>query len=527
MEKRIVVATVLSTLVILAWWMWVTPPAKMLPPQTQAQSGTKPADQPCVLSGNDASQMPAVGVPGKGNQKAVKVTDTVLKFNSFEVVFNSLGAKIKNWYVKEKGNCLTDLVYYPADNSFVPDNFATFNNLNFNVITQTQDSIIFSAVTDNVRIIKTYELSETGLHKLEFQLTNLSNKEKVFPLNIPWGPGIGSTPSDQKSEVAFTRLIGLAKITDKSSKIVKLKADSHNTRAYNWIGIDNRYFLMSVLSNESFSKALVNIDKTAIGKLPKTDFVSTVKIPAGKSVSIGLSFYLGPKVYSELKKTGHGLDQSVDFGFFSSLGKGAFYSLHYFYDITKNYGVAIIILTLIMQIVLFPLTMKSYQASKAMRILQPKMKEMQTKFKGDPKRLNVEMLNLYKSHKVNPLSGCLPMLLQLPIFWALYQTLSNTYELRKAPFIFWMTDLSAPDLLFTVSGVPIRVLPLLMGGAMFFQQKASGTTMDPSQKSLMYMMLIIFTVIFWNFASGLVLYWLINSILTLAGQYIVMRPKEA
>ena len=179
-----------------------------------------------------------------------------------------------------------------------------------------------------------------------------------------------------------------------------------------------------------------------------------------------------------------------------------------------------------MQIVLFPLTMKSYQASKAMRVLQPKMKELQATYKSDPKRLNAEMLNLYKSHKVNPLSGCLPMLLQLPIFWALYQTLNSTYELRKAPFVLWINDLSAPDLLFSVQGFPIRVLPLLMGAAMYFQQKLSGVSMDQSQKMMLYMMPVIFTVIFWNFASGLVLYWLINSVLTIAGQYIVMKPKE-
>ncbi|MDI6642157.1 MAG: membrane protein insertase YidC, partial [Elusimicrobiota bacterium] len=233
--------------------------------------------------------------------------------------------------------------------------------------------------------------------------------------------------------------------------------------------------------------------------------------------------YIGAKEYSKLKELHLGLENLVDFGFFASLGKLAFSTLQFFYKVTGNYGLAIIILTIIMQIILLPLSMKSFQSAKAMRVLQPKIRELQLKYKNDPKRLQTEIMYLYKSQKVNPLGGCLPMILQLPIFWALFTVLNNAYELKNAPFVLWIKDLSSPDLLFTIGTLPIRLLPLLMGVAMLVQQKFSGAAADPSQKTFTYLMPAMFTFIFWNFPSGLVLYWLTNSVLSIATQWIIMK----
>ena len=187
--------------------------------------------------------------------------------------------------------------------------------------------------------------------------------------------------------------------------------------------------------------------------------------------------------------------------------------------------VHLIILTVILQIIVLPLTIKSFKASVAMKQLQPLVKELQDKYKADPKRLNVEMLNLYKTHKVNPLGGCLPMLLQLPIFWALFTTLRNAFELRGAHWIFWINDLSAPDTLMRIGGLPLNILPLIMGVGMFFQQKMMSVSTDPAQAKMMYMMPVLFTFMFWNFPSGLVIYWLTNSLLTMAEQYVIMQNQ--
>jgi YidC/Oxa1 family membrane protein insertase len=194
---------------------------------------------------------------------------------------------------------------------------------------------------------------------------------------------------------------------------------------------------------------------------------------------------------------------------------------------TGNYGWAIIILTVLLQIIVLPLTVKSFKASAAMKQLQPLVKELQDKYKSDPKRLNVEMLNLYKVHKVNPLGGCLPMLLQLPIFWALFTTLRNAYELRGAHWILWVKDLSAPDTLISFAGIPLNVLPLIMGVGMFFQQQMMTVSTDPAQQKLMYLMPVLFTFMFWNFPSGLVIYWLTNSILTMIEQYVIIQRQPA
>ena len=154
------------------------------------------------------------------------------------------------------------------------------------------------------------------------------------------------------------------------------------------------------------------------------------------------------------------------------------------------------------------------------------MKDLQTKYKNDPKRLQVEMMNLYKTHKVNPFGGCLPMFLQLPIFWALFQTLRNAYELRYSPWILWVKDLSASDSLFYMGSISFNLLPLIMGLIMFFQQKLTTATSDPTQRRMMYIMPIIFTLMFWGFPSGLVLYWLTNSVVSIIVQIFVLRKIE-
>src|SRR6202035_4672557 len=173
-----------------------------------------------------------------------------------------------------------------------------------------------------------------------------------------------------------------------------------------------------------------------------------------------------------------------DFGVFTSLGRFILNILNHLKALTGNYGVSIILLTMGLQLLMFPLTVKSFKATMAMKKLQPKIAELQARFKSDPKRLNVEMMNLYKSSGTNPFGGCLPMLLQLPIFWALFTTLRNAYELRGAPFFGWIQDLSTPDVLMHFGNFPLHALPLVMGGAMFMQQRMSGAASDPTQKQM-------------------------------------------
>ena len=210
--------------------------------------------------------------------------------------------------------------------------------------------------------------------------------------------------------------------------------------------------------------------------------------------------------------------------------------LKFFYKYVNNYGIAIIIITVILKILFYPLTNKSYKSMKEMQKLQPKMEALKEKYKNDREAMNRAVMELYKTHKVNPMGGCLPMLIQIPVFFALYKALMYSIELRHAPFMLWINDLSAPDALFGVipsgiplmGGFPIGPLPLLMGATMVIQQKMTPSNMDPMQARIFMAMPIIFTFMFLNFPSGLVLYWLVNNILTIIQQaYINKSLKEA
>jgi YidC/Oxa1 family membrane protein insertase len=235
----------------------------------------------------------------------------------------------------------------------------------------------------------------------------------------------------------------------------------------------------------------------------------------GEKKTLDYLVFIGPKEPAQLKAAGHQLEKIVQFGFFNLLAQPLFTVLTFFYGFFKNYGVAIILLTVVIKIIFWPLTHKSYSSMKSMQKLQPEMVKLREKFKNDKERLNKEMMQLYKTHSVNPLGGCLPMIVQIPVFFALYKVLLDSIALRHAPFAFWLTDLSAKD--------PYYITPILMGASMFVQQKMTPTTADPMQAKIFMMMPIVFTFMFLNFPSGLVIYWLVNNLLTILQQYFIHR----
>ena len=290
-----------------------------------------------------------------------------------------------------------------------------------------------------------------------------------------------------------------------------------------WAAIDNRYYLAAFVPQTPHP---VELAVSGAKEQTRLRLIETTRVPARGATTLTYDLYVGPKGFTQLKKYGKALEESVDFGTFSALGRWILDAIYYLKAVTGNYGLAIILLTIGIQIVMSPLTIKSFKATLAMKKLQPKIAEIQARFKNDPKRLNIEMMNVYKSTGTNPFGGCLPMLLQLPIFWALFTTLRNAYELRGAPFYGWIHDLSTPDVLLQVGGFPLHALPLIMGGAMFFQQKMSGAASDPTQKQMMTMMPIMFTFMFYGFPSGLVLYWLTNNLMTMAFQWSFQRYTQ-
>ncbi len=316
-------------------------------------------------------------------------------------------------------------------------------------------------------------------------------------------------------------------------KIKKIKDKNVYNGKLKWIAVQNRYFMSTIIPQNPVDTSMQLLLKQ--DNMVEAQYMEPVIAigPGGQHV-FEYQLYFGPKRLKVLRGLGHELPRAVYFGWFDILAKPCLWIMNFLHDhFIHNYGVAIIILTVFTKILLWPLGNKSYKSMAEMKKIQPLMAEIREKHKNDRKKMNEEIMGLYKTYKINPLGGCLPMIVQIPVFFALYRMLYESIELRHAPFAGWITDLSAPDRLFNFGfSIPfmqppygIPVLTIIMGATMFVSQKMQPPMGDPAQAKMMMLMPIIFTVIFINFSSGLVLYWLVNNILSIIQQYYVQKQK--
>jgi YidC/Oxa1 family membrane protein insertase len=313
-------------------------------------------------------------------------------------------------------------------------------------------------------------------------------------------------------------------------KIKKLKDQDTFDGKIKWIALQSRYFMSSLIPDQIEEASLhlaLKSEKFVAAQYQQPEKV----IQPGTQYTYTYQLFMGPKSMQELRQVGNDLDKLIDFGWFDFIAKPCVWLMNVFYGVIPNYGVAIIILTILVKILLWPLGQKSYKSMSEMKKIQPLMKEIREKYKNDKKKMNEEVMGLYRTYKINPLGGCLPMVVQLPVFFALYRMLYEAIELRHAHFFLWIDDLSAPDRLFHFGfSIPfmeppygIPVLTLVMGATMLLQQKMSPPMGDATQAKMMMFMPVVFTVIFINFSSGLVLYWLTNNILSIAQQYYTQK----
>lgn len=333
-------------------------------------------------------------------------------------------------------------------------------------------------------------------------------------VTIPVGLALGTNFGIVEWTEGLIGLVGPAtRIADKVEKDLP-DAEQDSKGDIKWVALQDKYFL-SVMIPTGATSAWIKKEADRVA-------TAQVRFPApGNPLSVKL--YAGPKEYETLKSFGAGLEETIDFGWFifgswdivKAVAKPLFVVLRFLHEYTQNYGVAIVLLTIGIKLLFAPLQFKSYKSMKEMQVLQPKVLGLQTKFKDDRDRLNRELIKLYRDHKVNPVGGCLPMLLQMPVFVALFNVLYMTIELRQAPLGLWIHDLSSPD--------PYYVLPILMGVTMVIQQKITPTTMDPTQAKMMLILPAFMTLLFLNFASGLVLYWFTNNLLTIGQQVVTDR----
>lgn len=328
-------------------------------------------------------------------------------------------------------------------------------------------------------------------------------------------------PWDKSMEGGHYTFVGPASLVGEKVRTEKVKDLKKEPVTYQkdliWTAFENKFFMAAAVPLENAAEKV--FIRNPSGSVENVLQSPNLSLDQGQAITFDYLLYFGPRDLDILKKADHQLNKAIDFGFFGPIARPLLAVLKFFYRYVGNYGVAIILLTVIIKLLFWPLTQKSYTSMKAMQTLQPQLQKIREKYKNNKERLNKEMMELYKKNRVNPLGGCLPMIIQIPVFFALYEVLLRSIALRQAPFIFWLTDLSVKD--------PYYITPVIMGITMFVQQKMSPTTMDPNQAKLFLAMPIVFTFLFLNFPSGLVVYWLVNNLLTILQQFFINRKAQA
>ena len=375
--------------------------------------------------------------------------------------------------------------------------------------------LTFTAVRpDGVRLVRTFTFKGDS-YRLDMAATVQNQSTQPLQGNL------GLTLYDDFSQIEGTGFTGFAWSEKRSREEIATKKlkEPKTISDFEWAALETGYFMMALIPPPAELKTSAVIQDLPPHMMSATFKTEVASLPPGQEVVVPYILYLGPKDRAILASVGYGLERAVDFGWFHVLALPLLYVLQFFYKYLHNYGLAIIAITFIIRVLFIYPNHKSFKSMQDMQKLQPKIAKLREKYKDDREALNKELMGLYKTYKVNPMGGCLPMVLQLPVFIALYNILGYSIELRHAPFIstlpftniVWLADLSAKD--------PLLITPLIMGATMFLQQKMTPSPGDPAQAKMMLFMPIIFTFMFLNFASGLVLYWLFNNILSIGQQY--------
>ncbi len=509
MEKRLVLAIALSLLVMLSW--------SALMPKSQL------IDNKVVMLNNGSKQLP---LPASIADNPAKILTPVISETAAEVIKFQQDSR--------------EIVFDPAKAVIVEINFK--NNLEhrlplklgffngqqdlFKLSSRTSDTISFVYEDKNQRIIKSFFIPKDS-YTIDLEITTQNLSSAPLLLNTPLILGrLDLTSLNKQARFQDIYISGKEKAAHYSANKDLVLSE------VKLIGLRDQYFCAIIEPVNAVTSGYVkkiSPQESEVGLL-----VNDLELKPGTQIGHLYHIYLGPqdlKILNALKPEWTGI---IYYGFFDFIAQLILQLLGFFYSLVHNWGWAIILLSLAVYFMLFPLSIKQMRAMKEMQLLQPKIEALRQELKDNPQKLNKEIMELYKEHKVNPLGGCLPLLLQMPIFFALYQALIRSVALRGAHFL-WIKDLSSPDKLFTLKtslplfGNQINILPILMAIGMFIQQKISTTkaTGDAAQqqKIMAIIMPVMFGVIFYQMPSGLVLYWFVNSALMLAYQFKVNQQK--
>ncbi len=488
--------------------------SKYGPPKKPAQTvASQPAPETQIAAPN------AIPIQEKVVQNQTPVILKVLEDERNIITFETKGARITSWQMKEK-NHWVELVGATQIGGQLP--LESFGSTNFAIDSVGARQIVFSGLLpEGIKVKKTLTLSEASfMHQLRFSFENSSKQEISINDSLTWSGGLFKksegvkNKNDGRAEIRALGLVDRVRSWKPGAFFGKVKNESM-PGPFRWVGVDNEHFLAAFIpENGTVPSTQVFFDKV----LPPSIFIPiSQKIGPKETKILDFKLFVGPKQLDMLEKVDFDLKLAVDYGF---LEKILLASLQFVNRFTHNYGWAIIVLTIFVQLLMYPLTKKSLQSSLKMKTIQPQIKKIQEMYKGDTQRLHIETMNLYKKHgmKFMGMEGCLPLIIQMPIFFAIFKMLRSAYDLRGAPWMFWIKDLSAADSTF--------VLPILMGLGMFIQQKTTTVSVDPAQAKMMYIFPIMLTFMFASMPSGLVIYWIVQSAATIVIQKLLMMKLE-
>jgi len=392
----------------------------------------------------------------------------------------------------------------------------------FRKLSSDARSITFVAESGGIKLTKTYSLDATGyVIRVKHNVQN-TGADTVTPAVYLQLMRDGNRPPGESQ--FYQTFIGPAVYTEQGkfqkidfSDVEKNKASHVKSAADGWVGIVQHYFVAAWVPQNAFSREFytrkIDTNLYAAGMIQPLDTIA----PGGQ-VSHEAILYAGPQLQRTLEQLAPGLELVVDYGWLTFLAKPIYWLLEKLHDLVANWGWSIVLLTIIIKIIFYPLSAASYKSMAKMKAVSPRLVKLRELYANDKAKLNQAMMELYKTEKINPLGGCLPIFIQIPVFLALYWVLLASVEMRNAPWLGWVTDLSVPD--------PYFILPIVMAITMFIQTRLNPAPPDPLQAKVMMFMPIVFSIFFFFFPAGLVLYWLVNNVLSIAQQWYVMRALE-
>ena len=570
--KRLILAVALSVLIFIGWRFvaiemgWMPDPATLNATTATAPSPA-PAQQPVAGDPTAASQDPssaAVQVapsaaPSASGIPAFMPTEgrlVIVETPLYRAVFHSNGGILREFSLKKYRtsmkpdsplvNLVSDTAAGQAPLGLLLDGAPTWNARDWALegddITlddQGTGVLRFTGEMNGLRMRRelvfsgsTYIVSEKlTVDSQSMKSVNMAFTFGATALAVNETPGLfsrlrymlfgGEEPAPSESQHNLTRVAWLQNNSfSEDSSISDLAKGTLVQGNVSWMAVMNNYFMGAAsMADPSASAKGRYLDGVYHALIGKTGVVVSPDQPA----QMECTYFLGPKEARRLADTPNGLDKALDYGMFSIVAKPLIWLLHFFYSYVHNYGVAIVLMTIVIKILFWPLSQKSYRSMQQMKQLQPLMQRLREKYADDKETMNKEVMQLYKTYKVNPAGGCLPILVQLPVFIGLYQALLSAIELRHASFIAtlpftdlpWLADLSSAD--------PFFITPLTMGATMVLQQKLTPAPGDPTQAKIMMLMPIVFTGLFLTFPSGLVVYWLVNNVISIGQQWWQMR----